>query len=77
MNINLQLVPPTFEISHDFGTHLMIGVPASMTIGEFRENSLQFTKDIDRVCKFDLGWITIKIRPEWSEDDLFMAHYHA
>ena len=77
MTVNLKLISPTFEVAHDFGTHLMVNVPDSMTIGEFREKSIDFARDIDRVCKFDLGWITIEIRPEWSDDELLMAHYHA
>jgi len=77
MGINLRLAPSTFELGHDFGTHVMVNVPDSMTIGEFREKSFQFTKDMDRVCCFDLGWITIEIHPEWTEEELLMAHYHA
>ena len=37
MTVNLKLISPTFEVAHDFGTHLMVNVPDSMTIGEFRE----------------------------------------
>ena len=77
MALNLKLAPPSFEVGHDFGTHIMVNVPDAMTIGEFRVKSVQFTKDIDRVCKFDFGWITIEVRPEWSEDELVMAHYDA
>ena len=75
MTLNLNLAPPTFKIDHDFGSHLLIKVPAAMTVGEFRDKSIEYTNDIDRVCHFDLGWITITIRPGWTVDDLLRAYY--
>lgn len=75
MTLNLKLVPPTFKIDHDFGTHLLIKVPQAMTVGEFREKSIEFINDIDRECHFDLGWMTVTIKPGWTIDDLLMAYY--
>jgi len=61
---NLCVVKPSFEILSEDTDPIVVIVPGSMTLGQFREESLEMAKAKGVPILFEFGWIDVLVKPD-------------